>query len=149
MTALPITGGCQCGACRYEVSGEPLRMIVCFCKECQRQSGSAFGASMILQSADFRFTSGEPSTWVRTAESGRTVKQLFCPACGCRLAHVPTWGAEIINIRAGTLDDFSAFRPSAAYWTRGKVDWVHVDGLDQTFEKGPPGNPLAAGKPDQ
>jgi hypothetical protein len=45
MTA-PYTGGCQCGSVRYVVTTEPIRLSACHCKECQRQSGSAFGMSM-------------------------------------------------------------------------------------------------------
>ena len=45
MTA-PYTGGCQCGSVRYVVTTEPIRLLACHCKECQRQSGSAFGMSM-------------------------------------------------------------------------------------------------------
>jgi Glutathione-dependent formaldehyde-activating enzyme len=45
MTA-PYTGGCQCGSVRYDVTMEPIRLLTCHCKECQRQSGSAFAMSM-------------------------------------------------------------------------------------------------------
>jgi hypothetical protein len=44
----PYTGGCQCGSVRYVLAAEPVRTVACHCKECQRQSGSAFGMSMIV-----------------------------------------------------------------------------------------------------
>ena len=53
---LPITGGCQCGAIRYEVIGEPRQVVVCHCTDCQRQSGSAFGMTMVVDEVDFRVT---------------------------------------------------------------------------------------------
>ena len=47
------TGGCQCGAVRYEVTGPPIKLYVCHCTECQRQSGSAFGMSFICAESQF------------------------------------------------------------------------------------------------
>ena len=45
----PYTGGCQCGLVRYVLTAEPIRLVACHCKECQRQSGSAFGMSMLVK----------------------------------------------------------------------------------------------------
>ena len=50
------TGGCQCGAVRYELSAEPLALYVCHCRECRRQSASAFGISVIAPRAALRLT---------------------------------------------------------------------------------------------
>ena len=52
----PYTGGCQCGQVRYELSGEPIRLIACHCTECQRQSGSAFGMSMLIKKEDLKLS---------------------------------------------------------------------------------------------
>ena len=53
-----LAGGCQCGAVRYEIRGEPLSLYVCHCRECQKQSASAFGISVIIKRADFRHHPG-------------------------------------------------------------------------------------------
>ena len=66
-------GGCQCGALRYRVNGEPIALAVCHCRECQRQSGSAFGMSLVVPKDSFQLLSGEPKTFTRTADSGRSV----------------------------------------------------------------------------
>jgi hypothetical protein len=58
-----ITGGCQCGTIRYEVAGAPKRLVVCHCSDCQRQSGSAFGMTMVVSEADFRLIKGNFKTY--------------------------------------------------------------------------------------
>ena len=49
-----LEGGCQCGAIRYEVLGAPVRLVICHCTDCQRQSSSAFGMTMVVHEEDFR-----------------------------------------------------------------------------------------------
>ena len=105
----PITGGCQCGAVRYELSADPLGLYACHCTECQKQSSSAFGMSMPVARDGFRVVKGEPKTWVRASDSGRTVTCHFCGDCGTRLFHERAPG--FLNVKAGTLDDTSGLRP--------------------------------------
>lgn len=137
----PLTGGCQCGACRYEVREPPLTIYACHCTECQRQSGSAFGMSMPVPRAGFSVTAGTPATWRRTAASGRAVDCLFCPACGTRLAHLPTRDDRLVNVKPGTLDDARWVRAVGHLWTRSAQPWVDVpndvlryDGQPADFE---------------
>jgi hypothetical protein len=144
--ALPAEGGCQCGGCRYRISCEPLRMAMCFCQECQRGSGSAFGLSVIVKKTDFDLFKGQSKSWTRIADSGRTVDQHFCPDCGCRLFHVPTWQDGVLNVRAGTLDDTTAFAPTLAVWTKRQAAWLSVSGLEGSFDTVTGSSPLTAGK---
>jgi hypothetical protein len=55
-----MTGGCQCGAIRYEIGGFPLLLYTCNCTDCQRQSGSAFALNMPVAVKHFRIVRGEP-----------------------------------------------------------------------------------------
>src|SRR5215217_6718430 len=71
--AMTLSGGCQCGAVRYVVTAEPLALYVCHCRECQKQSASAFGVSLVVPGTAFRLTAGEPRTWSRQTDSGRTL----------------------------------------------------------------------------
>lgn len=60
------TGACQCGDVRYEVTGTLRRLIACHCTDCQRQSGSAFGMTMVVSESDFRLVQGElKALWIR------------------------------------------------------------------------------------
>lgn len=131
-------GGCQCGAVRYRLTGEPMMLVVCHCKECQRQSGSAFGMSLVVRTADFELLSGALGRFERSSDSGRKVGVAFCPTCGTRVFHEPERMSGLaLNVRAGTLDDTSALVPAMHVWTRSKQPWVVIpEGVTQ-FEGQP------------
>ena len=81
-------GGCQCGGIRYRIEAEPVALVACHCTECQRQSGSAFGMSLLVPRDGFRL-SGTPKRFTRSSDSGRPVDCFFCPDCGTRIYHLP------------------------------------------------------------
>jgi hypothetical protein len=133
----PYTGGCQCGAIRYRVTAEPLTVYACHCTECQKQTSSAFGLSMVFPADAFALTAGAPRAWIRTADSGRDVTGHFCPACGTRIWHEPAARPGTITLKPGTLDDTSWFRPVANVWTRSAQPWVRIDPDLLNFETQP------------
>ena len=99
------TGGCQCGEVRYESQGEALSLYVCHCRECRRQSSSAFGISFIVPRKGLRVTRGAPKFWTRPADSGGQVDCAFCPTCGSRLWHASGSESETVSIKGGSLDE--------------------------------------------
>lgn len=132
-----LSGGCQCGSVRYRISGDPISLVVCHCKECQRQSGSAFGMSLIVRTADFVLT-GDVTIYRRVADSGKSVSCAFCPTCGTRVYHEPErMEGMALNVRAGTLDDTSALVPVAHVWTRSKQGWFSIPPGVAEFEEQP------------
>ncbi|HZT87441.1 MAG TPA: GFA family protein [Stellaceae bacterium] len=138
---LPLTGGCLCGALRYEVTEPPVMTYACHCSDCQRITSSAFSLAITVPDAAFRLTNGEPRVVERVADSGRTVARWLCPECGCWIAGGPQPGAargqRIRRVRAGTLDDRSWLRPTAHFWTRSKQPWVVLPEGSQIFETQP------------
>jgi len=103
---LPLTGGCQCGAVRYEVTAPPVRTYICHCLECRKQSASAFGISVWVRRADFTLGSGTPRFWSRPTDSGRVLDCAFCPGCGSRLWHEYAGGnSEFLTLKGGSLDE--------------------------------------------
>lgn len=136
MTA-PYTGGCQCGQIRYEIRAEPLTLYVCHCKECQKQSSSAFGMSMPVFRDAVIILQGQPKQWKRGAESGREVIRSFCDTCGTRLFHYPARNPQITNIKPGTLDDTSWLKPVANLWTRSAQKWVVLSEQMLNYEAQP------------
>ena len=130
-------GGCQCGAVRYEVGREPLALAVCHCNECKRQSGSAFGMSLIVEEEGFRLTAGEVKSYTRQSDSGRPIECLFCPECGCRIYHKPSYMAGVVNVKAGTLDDTSALQPDLHVWVVNKSPWVTIPKGEKCFDGQP------------
>ena len=130
-------GGCQCGRVRYRFEGEPISLAVCHCKECQRQTGSAFGMSLTVREKDFQLLKGELKTFDRAADSGRTVTCAFCPECGTRIYHQPHYRKDAINIKPGTFDDTSFLQPKLEVWTKRKHAWITFSGELRSFEEQP------------
>lgn len=125
-----MEGGCQCGSVRYRIEEEPLGLAVCHCRDCQRQSGSAFAMSLDVPREAFRLLSGALETFTAACDSGRTKECAFCGICGTRIYHRGEWG---MSIKAGTLDDTSALRPDAHYWTKRKQPWVEIPKSVRSF----------------
>jgi len=121
----PQTGGCQCGASRYEISGPPAAVYACHCTECQKQSGSAFAMAAVIPQAHFRITKGTPKMYARQTSPSKTMECWFCGDCGTRLFHVPGGaGYPNRNIKPGPLDDKSWLTPAIHFWTRSAQSWV-------------------------
>ena len=121
------TGGCLCGAIRYEAGGDPVFSLLCHCRDCQRQSGSAFIAAVRLPSADFRITQGEPSRYIAKSDSGNDISRIFCGACGAPLYVQVSTRPDLIGLRVTSLDDPSWFRPDANIFTKSAQPWDHMD----------------------
>jgi len=126
-----LSGGCQCGACRYETTSGPLFGYVCHCQECQRQGGGAFSASVIVLEEALTVT-GPVATWRREGPENPPLEATFCPECGVRLIHRAVPREVIARLKAGTLDDTSWFRPAAELFTKRRLAWVDLG--DQTAQ---------------
>ena len=85
----PIEGSCQCGGVKYRLLKEPMMVIACHCKECQKLSTSAFSITAMVNASDVEFE-GEMAEWSRLADSGNTSAAKFCPTCGNRIYHFST-----------------------------------------------------------
>ncbi len=120
------TGGCQCGGVRYESAGEAFALYVCHCRECQKQSTSAFGMSLAVPRAGLRVTRGVVKFWSRPADSGRRIRCAFCPNCGSRLWHEPESEQEMVSIKAGSLDEPLDASAAIHVWTSRKLPGVIV-----------------------
>jgi hypothetical protein len=135
---MPLTGGCQCGAVRYELSVEPLTVYVCHCRECQKQSASAFGISVHVPKSGFRVRQGDVKTWTRLADSGRTVDCMFCAGCGSRLWHAGAGtGSGTISVKGGSLDRPIDLTAAVHIWTSRKLPGVLISEGPARFAEEP------------
>ena len=75
-----LSGGCLCGAIRYEVAAEPLMCVTCHCKNCQRQAGTALSV-IVGVPEDAVSVTGEVKTYNDTGDSGATVRRHFFSRC--------------------------------------------------------------------
>lgn len=133
---LPLSGGCQCGAVRYSITGRPLTLYCCHCSECQRQSSSAFGMSLRIRRADVEID--EETMVFRTRDKGKPTEAQcrFCPQCGVRIMHHRA-ESDTITIKAGTLDDCSWLRPVGHIWTASAQPWMPIADDLLNYERQP------------
>ena len=139
--ALPITGGCLCGAVRYEASQPPIDSSYCHCRMCQRWRGAPAGAAAGFRTAAVRFTRGEPKFY----RSSPRVDRGFCVDCGSSLLMRYPDDDEIW-IGIGTLDDPEKIRPRRHTGIEGRLSWfVIADDLPRIRTDGEPGTPAYKG----
>ena len=120
-----LTGRCQCGAAAYSISAEPSAIYVCHCRECQKQSASAFGISVSVTKAHFHLERGDVRTWSRRTESGRTLDCKFCAACGSRLWHEGPDRDEL-SVKGGSLDRPVDLGSAIHIWVSRKLPGVLI-----------------------
>ena len=124
-----ITGGCLCGAVRYEASEPPSEGGICHCRVCQRTSGSAFEALAMFPQTVFRFTKGEPKRY----RSSSIMEKCFCPHCGSTLTDrylVPvstSMHPDMVWVHIGTLDEPEVAPINDHYGVESQLSWVHFD----------------------
>jgi len=141
----PVEGGCICGAVRYRIGAPPLGIYDCHCKDCLRQSGGDYSASMIVRRDDFALIAGEPLAFDKTADSGRIVRYFACPVCHTRTHNEPLSAAEIFVVKPGTLDDRSWALPVGAIWTASKTPWSIIEADEPNYPgQAPSREPLYA-----
>jgi hypothetical protein len=131
---LPVTGGCMCGALRYEATAPPWQAFYCHCDTCRRAYG-LYMASVQFHGPDFRFTAAEP-TYFRSSAFAR---RGFCGACGTPICFLYDGNPEIWVI-TGSLDHPEDWpMTKGADWGRTfhvfvehKLPWLELaDGLPQ------------------
>lgn len=119
---LEKTGGCLCGAVRYEVRG-PLRPVVnCHCSQCRRTSGHFVAATAALPE-NLTLTVSEGLRWYRSSEKAQ---RGFCVHCGSSLFWEPASGDRIV-IMAGTLDEPTGLRTAAHIFVGDASDYYEID----------------------
>jgi hypothetical protein len=116
------TGGCLCGAIRYEATPEKSENWYCHCRMCQRWSGSIVATDAIIARKDLEITKGEPKYYQSSAWAERG----FCADCGSSLFFRSTQD-DTISLQTGTLDDPELARPSGHYGVEGKISWLKID----------------------
>jgi hypothetical protein len=129
------TGGCLCGALRYEAEGEPKFMGHCYCADCRKASGSGFIPFMGFSASAVRLT-GESRKFISKSARGGDAVRNFCPVCGGLVFGGEAGKDAMLTIYAGSLDDPSLFHPTVAIFTRGRPDWAAIPPDLKIFERG-------------
>jgi len=104
-------------------------LYACHCTDCQKQSSSAFGMSLIVDRKHLEITAGldRLKSWGTRGDDGRMKHCAFCGDCGTRLYHGGETDAEPVSIKAGSLDDTRRLRPVAQIWLQSAQPWIDPD----------------------
>ena len=132
-----ITGGCLCGAVRYEASTKPLMTRACWCRTCQFIAAGNATINMVY-STDSVSILGELNDFESIADSGNKMHRKFCPKCGVHLFSQAEVRPHILIVRAGTLDNQDNVKIDALIWTSSAPKWAYLDPNIPHFEKQPP-----------
>jgi len=137
---IPFTGGCACGAIRYECTAEPLAMGQCHCRDCQRSSGGAGYYVVVVPADSFRFTSGMPRYHFTQSTRLGQHKRGFCGECGSPLTLVENaeGTSPVIGMSVASLDDPSWFRPGFDTFISDAQPWDHMNPAVPKFAQYPP-----------
>jgi hypothetical protein len=134
---MSLTGGCGCGAVRFEIDAPLLSALYCHCTRCQRRTGAAAAASARIEPGSLRITEGEEhlSGWV--PETG--LEKVFCGECGSALVGRDPKTREISVVRLGAIDGDPGVRPSAHQFVAYAARWEPIpdDGLPRFDERAP------------
>ena len=128
------TGECLCGNISYKLEGEAMFSVVCHCKNCQTQSGSAFSINLICSQDQIKIT-GELSSYEDRSDEGNQVFRKFCGNCGSPILSELTAYPGLIALKAGTLHDTASVKPNSQVWCDSGQDWLKIDGVTPRFAK--------------
>ena len=131
------TGGCGCGALRYEMNGEPLLSTDCQCRQCQRDSGTGHGSYLTFARAAANVT-GAAKSHDFVGDNGTVKARAFCPTCGTPVYTLFPSVPEVIVVRAGTLDEPERYHSRMVIWASTAPTWDKPDPGMPAYDKMPP-----------
>jgi hypothetical protein len=129
-----IKGGCLCGAVRYTAEGDPGSATVCHCRDCQKFTGSAFAALVLVPKSGFAFT-GPVKTHTGVGGSGLPILRHFCSECGSSLGEEPGTRPGMVILTVGTFDEPATASPGREIFRDDAIPWVHIAGDIPRFAK--------------
>ncbi len=115
-----LSGGCQCGAVRYEVSMRPQGVHLCHCRMCQRAVGNVFAALAPVKRSALRWLDEEPAQFA----SSTVARRGFCPHCGTPISFAYN-ESEWIALATGSFDDPAALPPTIEYGVESRLPYLH------------------------
>lgn len=131
------TGGCACGAIRYEISGEPIVQNHCQCRDCQRKSGTGHGSYLTFARGGVTH-GGHATLWDMKGDSGNVKTRAFCPACGSPVYMTFAAMPDIFTVHAASLDEPERYRPQLVTYSVRAHAWDFLDPALPKFDRMPP-----------
>lgn len=134
------TARCCCGALQVEAEGDPVAVVACHCRECQRRTGSVFGVGAYYDKEKIR-ASGPERVYVRGGQEGRKLRMHFCPTCGTTVYWDADLRPNMIGVAVGAFGDTEFPAPNRSIWERSRHGWVAFAHDLQHFETGTAARP--------
>ncbi|MCK1310358.1 hypothetical protein ABIB75_004301 [Bradyrhizobium sp. GM2.2] len=132
---MPLTGGCHCGAIRYEVNGDMMVHALCHCADCRRHSGAPMVGWAMYSLKAVKVVRGQPKIY-QSSEHGR---RHFCADCGTGLFYInENLMPDIIDIQSGTYDDPDAMPATMHIQVAERIGWMERAHELPVFERFPP-----------
>jgi hypothetical protein len=130
-----LTGGCRCGAVRYQAAvEEPTRHGLCHCEDCRRSAGAPAVAWIAVPKESFSVTAGEPVRW----DGAGGAERYFCGTCGTGLYYLNEAVLPgIADVQSATLDDADAWTPSVQIQCAERLGYMAKLGELPEFERWP------------
>lgn len=138
------TGGCACGAIRYDIAAQPVMAFHCQCISCQKATGTGHASALVFPRAAARIE-GSPKFRESPADSGNIARRGFCAQCGSLVLGGSSGMPELLAVFAGSLDDGRRFAPQAVLFHAQAQPWDAVDAALPTFPAMLPAPPLRSG----
>jgi len=129
-----LEGGCQCGAVRYRLSGEPVMTALCHCTMCRRANAAPAVAWAMFEQGQVEFVVVKPSQY----ESSPGARRGFCPRCGTPISFTADYIPGLIDITIGSLDEPSRLPPAFHYWDAERLPWLQLADTLPRHAKFPP-----------
>lgn len=134
----PLTGGCLCGAVRYELAVPVSAIVACYCADCRRATGTAASINARVPASAFRLVRGATRVFARAADSGRLLERHFCADCGSPILTRHGDDTRQIILKVGSLDRQEGMALAASIWTASAAPWAWVDRNQPCYPAGRP-----------
>ncbi len=136
----PRLARCHCGDVQLRCEGEPRKVSMCHCLDCQRRSGSPFSVAVFFAREQVEII-GETRAFTRPSASGFSVTFRFCPTCGSNVCWLPERMPHLIGVAIGAFGDPAFAAPEQAVWTKDRHAWLDLPEGLPCFEENPPPKP--------
>lgn len=140
---MPYRGKCACGKVTAEFAGEPVALRQCWCAQCQRVAAGGPTHNAIFRLSDITLA-GELATHGYIADSGNTLTQGYCAACGTPVLAQSSARPLFRTIRFGFLEPGHGLAPQMAIWLDDAPPWATIDPRLEHFARQPPFAPLSS-----
>jgi hypothetical protein len=129
---------CTCRLLQLLCKGEPRRVSICHCFECQRRTGSLFGVGSFFERDAVSIHQGVTKAFTRNSITGKPVTLHFCPDCGSTVFWYPERMPDLVGVAVGAFADPSFRQPEQSVWTRDKHAWLNLPDDMRNFAVMPP-----------